>query len=216
MVDDGRMNGWRVGGICCAALGWILWGVVQLVNHDVFPPEISVSQFGLHGTGWVFSVWVVVLATAPLLLLRFRPVPGPAKWFLWIGYAGAWLMAVVRTDAGGAQVTITADAHMLGSVLTLVFLPLGMMNALAHAANPWRTIAFGLLFASLAAGTLLLLAAAGMDTAGVGAPSSWAFWQGVLVILEMSLTSLYALAVTTIAATPGRPRPAAPVQSSIQ
>ena len=77
----GGVNGWRIAGRGCAAAGWVLWVVVQAVNDDPFPPEISLSQYGLGGTGWLFSVWVIVLATAPILLLRYRPYPvRPARW----------------------------------------------------------------------------------------------------------------------------------------
>lgn len=214
-MNDTR-RGWRVAGRWCAALGWILWVLLQFVNADPFPPAISMSQYGLGGTGWIFSVWVVVLATGPLLLLKYRPVPGPARWLLWIGYAGAWLMALVRTDEGGAQVSFTADAHMAGAVLTLVFLPLGILNALSHAAAPWRVAAIVLVGAAAAAGTLLLLAAAGIATAAPDPAASWAWWQGVLVVVEMLLVGLYALGVRSVRSAPGRPGRAAPVQSSIQ
>ena len=201
------MIGWRIAGRWCAALGGVLWVVVQVVNDDWFPPQISASQYGLGSAGWVFSLWVVVLCTSPLLLLRYRPVPGPALPLLVIGYAGAWLMALVRTDLGGGQASVTADAHMVGAVLTLVFLPLGIVCALRPAARRWRRTAAMLLLAALAAGILLLLAAAGWDTALMDAPQSWAFWQGVLLVVEMLLVGVYAIAVTTIVPIP--------VQSSI-
>ena len=201
------MIGWRIAGRWCAALGGVLWVVVQVVNDDWFPPRISASQYGLGPAGWVFSVWVVVLCTSPLLLLRYRPVPGLALWLLTIGYAGAWLMALVRTDLGGGQASFTADAHMAGAVLTLVFLPLGIACALRRAAGRWWRIAMVLISAAVIAGILLLLAAAGWDTALMDAPQSWAFWQGVLLIVEMLLVGAYAIAVTTIVPIP--------VQSSI-
>jgi hypothetical protein len=201
------MSRWRVAGRCCAALGWLLWVAVQVVADDPFPPQVSVSQYGLGAGGWVFSVWVVVLTSSPLLLMRYRPVPGAAQPMLWIGYAGAWLMALVRTDEGGVQVTVTAHLHMVGAVLTLVFLPLGICCALRPAALRWRIVAIGLLSAGTVVGSLLLLAAAGVDTAGLGTSQSWALWQGVLVVAEMVLVTVYAVAVGTIAP--------APVQSSI-
>jgi hypothetical protein len=105
---------------------------------------------------------------------------------------------------------------MAGAVLTLVFLPLGILNALSHAATPWRAAAIVLVGVAAAAGTLLLLAAAGLATAAADPADSWALWQGVLVIVEMSLVGLYAVGVRSVRSAPGRPGRSAPVQSSIQ
>src|SRR3954471_18753195 len=96
-------SSWLIAGRGCAAAGWILWLIVQTVARDPFPPEISLSQYGLGGAGWLFHVWAIVLATTPLLLLRYRPVPGAARWLLAIGYAGTLVMAIVRTDEGVQQ-----------------------------------------------------------------------------------------------------------------
>lgn len=203
-----RGSGWRIAGRWCAVLGWVLWVVMQAVNADPFPPTISVSQYGLGGTGWVFSLWVVVLTTGPLLLLRYRPVPGPTRWLLGFGYAGAWLMALVRTDEGGAQLSTAAHVHMVGATATMVLLPLGILSALRFADSRWQRVAAVLAIAALVASALLLLAAAGLSSVGATDPAnSWALWQGVLVIVEMLLVGSYAIAVATILPTP--------VQSSI-
>ena len=77
-----------------------------------------------------------MLATGPLLLLRYRPVPGPARWLLAIGYLGTWMMALVRTDEGVLQMSGHAMVHMAGAVVALVFLPLGIVCALRYAARP--------------------------------------------------------------------------------
>jgi len=130
-------SSWLIAGRGCAAGGWVLWIAVQVVADDPFPPEISLSQYGLGGAGWLFSLWVVVLATGPLLLLRFRPVPGPARWLLAIGYLGTWTMALVRTDEGVVQMSGHAMVHMAGAVIALVFLPLGIGLVLRHAARAW-------------------------------------------------------------------------------
>ena len=39
---------------------------------------------------------------------------------------------------------------------------------------------------------LVVLSAAGVDTAGMGPARSWALWQGTLVVVEMLLVSVYA------------------------
>ncbi len=193
------MQAWKVAGQLCAAVAWVLWVLVQIVAGDPFPPEISLSQYGIGPHGWLFSVWVVVLASAPLLLLRYRPVPGPARWLLALGYAGSLLMAVVRTDEGGPQVSVQAKVHMVGAVPAMVALPLGVVAAMWFAAPAWRRVSWVLAAMTTVSGVAVLLAAAGFDTAGMGPAASWAFWQGVSIVIDMMLVSAYAIAVETVA-----------------
>jgi len=42
------------------------------------------------------------------------------------------------------------------------------------------------------------LAAAGLDTAGLGPARSWALWQGTLIVIEMVLVTVYAAVIETI------------------
>lgn len=192
------MKSLLVAGRCCAVAGWIFWILVQIVAKDPFPPEISMSQYGVGPDGWLFSVWVILLATGPLLLQFYRPVPGPARWLLIIGYLATWLLAIVRTDEGGLQMSAQAKVHMIGAIIALVCLPLGMLLALLRSRRPWRPLGLILGAAAVIAGTLVVLSAIGLDTAGIGAPASWALWEGTLTIIEMLLVSAYALGVNTI------------------
>jgi Protein of unknown function (DUF998) len=213
---DDRSAAWRTAGRWCAVGGWVLWIALQVVAKDPFPPEISLSQYGLGSTGWLFTLWIIVLASGPLLLMRYRPVPGPARWLLAVGFFGSVVTAVVRTDEDGLQMSVHAKVHMTGSILASLFMPLGMLLAIRFAAQPWRRMAGGLAVTAAAAGGMVLLSAAGTGTAGLGPAASWALWEGSLCIVEMLLVSLYALAVSTIGPSPPRADPAAPVQSAIQ
>jgi hypothetical protein len=188
-----------VAGRCCAVAGWILWVLVQLVARDPFPPEISMSQYGVGPNGWLFSLWVILLASGPVLLQFYRPVPGPARWLLLTGYAATWLMAIVRTDEGGLQMSTQAKVHMVGAVIALICLPLGMLLALQFTARPWRPVSQVLAAAAIVVGSLIVLSAIGLDTAGMGAASSWALWEGTLTVIEMLLVTVYALGVNSIA-----------------
>ena len=65
VIRAGAPGRWRespAGG--CAVAGWVLWVAIQVVAKDPFPPEISLSQYGLGEFGWVFTVWAIVLAAA--------------------------------------------------------------------------------------------------------------------------------------------------------
>ena len=210
------MDGWRIAGRCCTVVGWVLWVVVQVVNHDPFPPEISLSQYGIGAAGWLFSVWVVVLAAGPLLLLRYRPVPGPARALVLVGFLGTVVMALVRTDEGAPQMSVHAKVHMAAAVVALVLLPLGILGALRYAERRWFRLGLSIVSVGAVVGVLILLAAAGLHTAGMGPSRSWAFWQGTLIIIEMGLVTLYAVVVPSV--DPGSVRPAmgTPVKSALQ
>jgi hypothetical protein len=215
MSGVGRAAGCLRAGRWCAASGWVLWIVVQAVADDPFPPEISLSQYGLGPHGWLFSVWVILLATSPLLLFRARPVPGPAMWLLVAGYLGVWTMALVRTDAGIQAMSGHAKVHMVGAVLAMVFLPLGILSVLRFATR-YRGLAAALAIAAGVVGVLVLLSAIGVDTAGLGAPKSWALWQGTMLIIEMALVTLYAVVAPTIDPGALRAPSATPVKSAHQ
>ena len=203
---DGRGAGTRsatlIAGRACTALGWLLWVALQVLADDPFPPEISVSQYGLGPTGWVFTVWAAALGAAPLLLLAGAAAPGPTRPVLWVGFAGAALMAVVRTDEGGGAMSGHAQAHMAGAVVALVFLPLGIVLALRGAPSAARRLALALTALAAVLGVLVIMSATGLDTAGLGAGGSWALWQGALVVVEMILVTV--LAVVADRLPPGR------------
>jgi hypothetical protein len=210
------VNGWRFAGRCCAVVGWALWVAVQVVNDDPFPPEISLSQYGLGAAGWLFSVWVIVLATGPLLLLRYRPVPGPARALVLIGFVGTVVMALVRTDEGAPQMTAHAKVHMAAAVVALVFLPVGILFALRFAERRWYLLGAWLAAAGAVVGGLVLLAAAGLDAAGLGPARSWALWQGTLIVIEMLLVTVYAVVIDTVESGSVRGRRGTPVKSALQ
>ncbi len=192
------MKWYRPVALVCAAIGWVLFVVVQLVHADPFPPEISVSQYGVGADGWIFSLWCVVIAAAAVLCYLDRPVPGPARWLIATGVLGLFIMAAVRTDADGLQQSLNARVHQGGAVLALIALPLGMVAALWFASRRARLLGLVVAAASTISGVLILVSAFGVDTAGLGQARSWALWQGLSIFLDLVLVSIYALAVRTI------------------
>lgn len=173
--------------------------LLQWINHDWFPPEISVSQYGVGPRGWVFTCWSALLALSVLALAaggsEFGAPPGRSVyWWLIAGSAGLLVMGIVRTDAGGAQQSWHARAHMIGSILALVTLPVGILSAMRWATRPWRRAALALAGVSAAALLLVLASALGAATLGMDAQHSWAFWQAVAVTVDMLLVGSFALA----------------------
>ena len=209
-------TGWRTAARRTAGCGWLLWIAMQVIAKDPFPPEISLSQYGLGGAGFVFSLWAIGLGVTPLLLLRYRPVDGPAQPVAWMAFVAAVLTGLIRTDEGGLQLSLAAKAHQVVAVLALVLLPLAVLFSMVTADRRWWRPAVWIAFATAGVGMLVLVSAAGIDTAGIGAPASWALWEGTLGVLEMMLVSLYAVAVTTIGQRVARPAAIPPVQSAGQ
>ena len=182
-----------------AALCVVLLLVMQDANHDWFPPEISVSQYGLGRHGWIFTCWTVALALTVLATVAAGPVAGmvdTVRVYPWLlaGSVGVLVMGAIRTDAGGAQHSWHAKVHMIGSIVALITLPVGMVFALALAARLWRRAAMVLMVFSGAALLLVLASALGVRTPGMDAQHAWAFWQAIAVTVDMLFVVVFAMA----------------------
>ncbi len=196
------MLSWLRIGRVWAAVSVLALVVMQAVAGQWFPPPISLSQYGIGPWGWIFSIWAVAVSTAPLCLWRALP---DRRWFaallLAIGFVGAVVMAAVRTDAGAGPASWHAVVHTTAAVVALWFIPFGTLAVLWPLGG--RAQAIGLLLTVFIFATLglLLLAAAGFDTAGMGAARSWAFWQSVAVTGGQVLVLLLAISIRQ----PGNP-----------
>jgi len=167
---------------------------MQALAGQWFPPPVSMSQYGVGRWGWVFSLWVVSFSLAPVLLEQALPHRSMlTRVLLLLGLTGTIVMAIVRTDAGGAQVSLNAKIHMAGSIFCMAFLPLGMLSGMWRRGVRWRWL--GIAEAGFVAVTmaLLLFAAAGYDTAGLSASRSWAFWQAVAVVGCLAMVGSFAV-----------------------
>ena len=180
--------------------------VMQVVISGVwFPPPISISQYGIGGWGWLFSLWAISLAAMPICLLRATEVAGRRRYVLgsvliYTGSLGALVMAVVRTQAGGDQVTWNAKVHMLGSIVASVLIPFGILAVVWTVGRGWRTVVAIEVALVAVALVLLLMAAGGLDTAGLGRERSWAFWQTVAVLVSEVMFATFALAARRVVA----------------
>jgi len=182
---------------------------MQVVSGVWFPPPISISQYGIGGWGWLFSLWAISLAAIPSCLLRATEVAGRRRYVLgsvliYTGSVGAMVMAVVRTQAGGAQVTWNAKVHMLGSIVASVLIPFGILAVVWTLGRGWRAVVAIELALLAVALVLLLMAAGGLDTAGLGRERSWAFWQMVAVLVSEVMFATFALAARRVVAAADR------------
>jgi hypothetical protein len=174
---------WRLRGELLIAASLVFLVCMQWAADQWLPAPISVSQYGIGRWGWIFSLWAMCCALGPLCLERavLRPTP-LSRVLLTAATVGAFVMAVVRTQAGGAQVTWNAQVHMAGSIVIQAGVPLGLLALLWLLGLRWRIV--GMVFVTVisAALVLLLISATGSDTTGLGAERSWALWQSVAVL----------------------------------
>jgi hypothetical protein len=180
----------------CVAVVWVGWLIMQLVSGDWLTPEISMSQYGVGPSGWIFSAWSVVLGgTVVVMTLTTPGTTRAVRSIAWLGAVGAVVMAVVRTDAGGAQESLQAKVHAVGATVALVGLLVACVLCLDRARQPWRAASLVLGVVSLTAIALVGVAAFGVDLFGRDSHDAWALWQGVSVIVDLVLMLIWAVAL---------------------
>lgn len=174
-------------GATVIALGWLLFVLIQWVSGDWLPPEISFSQYGLGPHGWLFSLYLLAFSIGPLFIDRARPSGRLTTVLLLIGLAGCLVMAVVSTDPGGLQHSTRAKVHMVGSIFGLSLVPIGCCRSLLRGRRAPRWVPWGLTIFSAICLILLLISAAGVNTLGVSAASSWVYCQTGAAVAELVL-----------------------------
>jgi hypothetical protein len=194
---------WLTVGRIATLAALVLCVALQQINHDYFPPNVSISQYGIGPNGWLFTTWTAVVALAALSIFRANP----RRWrsvgcLLIVGSVGLVVMGIVRTDADGLQHSWHAKVHMVASIVALVAFPIGMALGLHWAQVWWRRIGWCLLVAGDAALIMVGVSATGVATPGWDAPHSWALWQAVAVSLDMLLLAVFALATFSVAEQP--------------
>lgn len=188
-------DGWSAVGRVSTVAALVLCVLLQAINHDFFPPAISVSQYGVGPNGWVFTCWTTVTALAVIALHKAGTTHGRGVgYWLAIGSVGLLVMGVVRTDAGGMQQSWHSKVHVAGSILALVALPIGMAMAMHRTRLWWRRTIWSLVLVSGAALVLVLISAAGVTTFGLDAARSWALWQAIAVTVDMLMLATFGLA----------------------
>lgn len=177
----------RIVGWTATVAAVVLMVIVQWVNDDWLPPEISLSQYGLGPNGWLFNLCLISIGVAGLAWYRCGPPNRLTLLLVGVGAAGSVIAALIPTQPGGAQETWNATVHMIGSIMLVAFLPFGLCRLVRVRPRWWWRVADVLLLASAVTLLLLLFAALGWDTAGLGPQRSWALWQGVSVVWQLSL-----------------------------
>lgn len=171
---------------------------MQAVSGDWFPPEVSISQYGVGEHGWMLTMTLLFFAGASALLLWGAERQTPTRqwsftlpWMVWI--VALIVMAFVATNEWPAPLTLTGKVHQGAAVFGLFFAPIGAVlmvgigrrdvpNTLAARAGATAVACAGLSWFFL---SLLLLTNIDIDITGLGYQRAWSVHQTVAVVLDI-------------------------------
>lgn len=171
---------------------------MQAVSGDWFPPEVSISQYGIGEHGWMLTMALLFLAGASALLLWGAHRQGAARrwsvilpWTTWI--IALVVMAFVATNEWPAPLSLTGQVHQAAAIAGLFFAPIGavLMVGLGTrdtrdtAGRPARRIVIASAALSWFFLGLLLLTNIDIDVTGLGYRRSWSLHQTIAVLLDI-------------------------------
>jgi len=171
---------------------------IQAVSGDWFPPEVSISQYGVGEYGWMLTMTLLFLAAASALLLwgahrqeAARSWPVILPWSVWI--LALVVMAFVPTNEWPGPLTLTGQVHQAAAICGLFAAPiaavlmvgLGARSARGTAGRQARTIVITSALLSWFFLGLLLLTNIDIDLTGLGYRRAWSLHQTVAVLLDI-------------------------------
>ncbi len=198
-------------------LGALCVLAMQAVSGDWFPPDVSISQYGVGTYGWTLTVTLLFLAAGSALLLwgayrlsaarQWRVV---LPWTVWI--LALVVMAFVPTNEWPAPLSLTGQIHQAAAVLGLFVAPIAAMLMVGVRAGPnGHTVGTaGRRAATVAVGSgllgwfflvLLLLTNIDMDVTGLGYQRAWSLHQTIAVVLDIIMVFALIISLRAQAAT---------------
>lgn len=171
---------------------------MQAVSGDWFPPEVSISQYGVGDLGWMLTMTLLLLAGASALLLwgadrlaPNRPWPVILTWSVWI--IALTIMAFVPTNEFPDPLTLTGKVHQGAAIFGLFIAPISAVLMVGiHPRDVPNTVAARARSAAVACGGLswfflglLLLTNIDIDITGLGYKHAWSLHQTVAVVLDI-------------------------------
>lgn len=171
---------------------------MQAVGGDWFPPEVSISQYGVGEYGWMLTMTLLFLAAASALLLWGAHRQAAARTWSVILPSSVWIlalvvMAFVPTNAWPAPLTLTGQVHQAAAVLGLFAAPIGAVlmvgldrsGAAGAAGSRARVIVIGSGALSWVFLGLLALTNIDIDPTGLGYRRAWSLHQTIAVLLDI-------------------------------
>ncbi len=171
---------------------------MQAVRGDWFPPEVSISQYGVGDNGWMLTMTLLFMALASgLLLVGSHRQAGNPNWAVLLPWS-IWtlalvVMAFVPTNEWPAPLTLTGEIHQGAAILGLFFAPIGAvaMAGISRRDTPGSLAARARAVAIACAGLswfclgLLLLTNIDIDITGLGYKDAWSLHQTLAVVLDI-------------------------------
>lgn len=174
---------------------------MQAVGGDWFPPEVSISQYGVGEYGWMLLMTLLLLAVASALLLwgAYRQGPGrrwqvAVPWTVWI--LALVVMAFVPTNEWPEPLSLTGQVHQAAAVCGLFAAPIGavlMVEPFPRGARKGPGATARIIVISSAAASwfflgLLLLTNIDIDVTGMGYQRAWSLHQTIAVVVDIVMT----------------------------
>ncbi len=171
---------------------------MQAIRGDWFPPEVSISQYGVGEYGWTLTTTLLFLATASALLLwgSVRQATG-GNWPVIVTW-GVWtvalmIMAFVPTNEWPAPLSLAGKIHQAAAVCGLFAAPIGavLMVGGSRRDTPGTVAARARIVAIVCAALswfflgLLLLTNIDIDFTGLGYRRAWSLHQTLAVVLNI-------------------------------
>lgn len=177
---------------------------MQAVAGDWFPPEVSISQYGVGAYGWTLTSTLLFFACAAGLILWSAHRLGAATgwlgilpWSLWI--LSLTVMAFVPTNEWPAPLSLGGQIHQAAAVCGLFSAPIGaVLMARGGQSGPRLTSggrrprAQTLVVVSALSSwfflALLLLTNIDIDVTGLGYRRAWSLHQTLAVVADIVMT----------------------------
>jgi hypothetical protein len=208
-VFDAALVVMIVGAFCVLAM--------QAVSGDWFPPDVSISQYGVGRYGWMLTFTLLCLAAASALLLWGAYRLGSARQWRVVLPGTVWIlalvvMAFVPTNEWPAPLSLTGQIHQAAAVLGLFVAPIGAMlmvgvGARHHGPTDGKTgrragaVAVGSALLGWFFLVLLLLTNIDIDVTGLGYQRAWSLHQTIAVVLDIIMVFALIISMRARAAT---------------
>lgn len=194
---DPRARRWLGAALGLQVAGAATLVAVQVITDTWLPPPISFSQYGVGGTGWIFTLMLFLMAAASGAIARAAWLAGMVRslgavlpWGLWI--LGLIVMGLVPTNEYPEPLGLNGQVHQAAAIIGLIAGPIGalLLVGVRPPTGRGRVARRTVLGCGLLSYVFLILLVAtnfDIDITGLGPDRAWAVHQSVAVCLDIVL-----------------------------